>query len=286
MRCRPPNASASTSRPSTSPPSIASASSRASSPSTSAGRTPNPDVLCNAEIKFKAFLDHAMALGAERIATGHYARVRRARRAASSCSKGLDPGQGPELFPASPEPGAARAHALPGGPPAQDARCARIAREARPAEPRQARLHRHLLHRRAARSASSSRATCRASPGPMVTPKGERVGEHLGLMYYTIGQRQGLGIGGRRDGGGDPWYVAGEGPRVQHTDGGAGPRPPAAAAGAPERGRRELGRAAPRPGTAKRLARRRATARPTPRASCASEDATASSSNSPRPSGP
>ena len=53
-----------------------------------AGRTPNPDVLCNAEIKFKAFLDHAMRLGAEKIATGHYARVREARRAASSCSRG------------------------------------------------------------------------------------------------------------------------------------------------------------------------------------------------------
>ena len=53
-----------------------------------AGRTPNPDVLCNAEIKFKAFLDHAVRLGAERIATGHYARVPRGRRRrASSCSR-------------------------------------------------------------------------------------------------------------------------------------------------------------------------------------------------------
>ena len=52
-----------------------------------AGRTPNPDVLCNAEIKFKAFLDHAMRLGAEKIATGHYARVREAATAASSCSR-------------------------------------------------------------------------------------------------------------------------------------------------------------------------------------------------------
>ena len=72
-----------------------------------AGRTPNPDVLCNAEIKFKAFLDHALRLGAERIATGHYARVRAAATAAFELLKGIDPAEGPELLPAPPEPGAA-----------------------------------------------------------------------------------------------------------------------------------------------------------------------------------
>ena len=64
----------------------------------SAGRTPNPDVLCNAEIKFKAFLDHAMRLGAERIATGHYARVAGRRTAASSCCKGLDAAKDQSYF--------------------------------------------------------------------------------------------------------------------------------------------------------------------------------------------
>ena len=74
-----------------------------------AGRTPNPDVLCNAEIKFKAFLDHAVRLGAEQIATGHYARVRGRARGPLRAAEGARPAEGPELLPAPPEPGAARA---------------------------------------------------------------------------------------------------------------------------------------------------------------------------------
>jgi tRNA-specific 2-thiouridylase len=79
-----------------------------------AGRTPNPDVLCNAEIKFKAFLDHAMTLGADLIATGHYARVRQGPQGASSCSR-RSTQQGPELLPAPPEPGAAVQDHVPAG---------------------------------------------------------------------------------------------------------------------------------------------------------------------------
>jgi hypothetical protein len=111
-----------------------------------AGRTPNPDVLCNAEIKFKAFLDHAMKLGADLIATGHYARVRQNgdRRAA----QGLRCDQGPELLPAPPEPGAAVEIAVPAGRDPQD-RSAQDRREAAAAERRQEGLDRHLLHRRA-----------------------------------------------------------------------------------------------------------------------------------------
>ena len=71
----------------------------------SAGRTPNPDVLCNAEIKFKAFLDHAMSLGAETIATGHYARVREKRRPLRT-AEGVRPYEGPVVLPASAESGA------------------------------------------------------------------------------------------------------------------------------------------------------------------------------------
>ena len=69
-----------------------------------AGRTPNPDVLCNAEIKFKAFLDHALRLGAEHIATGHYARVRE-RGGPLRAAQGPRRHEGPELLPAPPEPG-------------------------------------------------------------------------------------------------------------------------------------------------------------------------------------
>jgi tRNA-specific 2-thiouridylase len=172
-----------------------------------AGRTPNPDVLCNAEIKFRAFLDHAMALGADKIATGHYARVEeRDRRFV--LLKGLDPGKDQSYF----------LHRLTQ---------AQLARTLFPV----GRLHKSEV-RRIAREAGLANHAKRDStgicfigerpfreflsrylprePGPMVTPRGERVGEHEGLMFYTIGQRQGLGIGGRREGAGDPWYVAGK----------------------------------------------------------------------------
>ncbi len=172
-----------------------------------AGRTPNPDVLCNAEIKFKAFLDHAMALGAERIATGHYARVER-RDGAFVLLKGLDPGKDQSYF----------LHRL---------NQAQLARTLFPVG------HLHKIEvRQIAREAGLANHAKRDStgicfigerpfreflsrylprePGPMQTPEGERVGDHEGLMYYTIGQRQGLGIGGRRSGAGEPWYVAGK----------------------------------------------------------------------------
>jgi tRNA-specific 2-thiouridylase len=79
-----------------------------------AGRTPNPDVLCNSEIKFSAFLDHALSIGADRIATGHYAGVREFHgRFPAAQGRGRD--QGPELFPASPESGAAVENAVSAG---------------------------------------------------------------------------------------------------------------------------------------------------------------------------
>ena len=170
-----------------------------------AGRTPNPDVLCNAEIKFKAFLDHAMALGAEKIATGHYARVEE-REGRFVLLKGVDPGKDQSYF----------LHRLTQ---------AQLARTVFPV----GHLHKSEV-RRIAREAGLANYAKRDStgicfigerpfraflsrylprePGPMVTPEGERVGEHEGLMYYTLGQRQGLGIGGRRDAGHEPWYVA------------------------------------------------------------------------------
>src|SRR5213075_2642424 len=83
-----------------------------------AGRTPNPDVLCNAEIKFKAFLDHALAMGAEKIATGHYARVE--ERDGRQVLLGARPRQGPKLFPPSPDAGAARADPLSHRPSAEE----------------------------------------------------------------------------------------------------------------------------------------------------------------------
>jgi len=172
-----------------------------------AGRTPNPDVLCNAEIKFKAFLDHAMAQGAERIATGHYARVDR-RDGRMVLLKGVDPGKDQSYFLHRLTQGQLERTLFPvGGLRKSEVR--RIAREAG-------------LPNHAKRDSTGicfigerpfleflSRYLPR-EPGPIVTAEGERVGEHEGLMYYTLGQRQGLGIGGRRGGAGEPWYVAGK----------------------------------------------------------------------------
>src|SRR5437868_12790611 len=172
-----------------------------------AGRTPNPDVLCNAEIKFRAFLDHAMALGAQKIATGHYARVEE-REGGVVLLKGLDPGKDQSYFlHRLNQPQLARTLFPVGHLLKTEVR--RIAREA--GLPNHAkrdstgicfigeRPFREFLSRYLPRE-----------PGSMATPEGERVGEHQGLMYYTIGQRQGLGIGGRRDDSGEPWYVAGK----------------------------------------------------------------------------
>jgi tRNA-specific 2-thiouridylase len=172
-----------------------------------AGRTPNPDVMCNAEIKFKAFLDHAMALGAQRIATGHYARVAE-RDGRFVLLKGLDASKDQSYFlHRLTQAQLARTLFPVGHLPKTQVR--QIAREA--GLPNHAkrdstgicfigeRPFREFLSRYLPRE-----------PGAMVTPEGERVGEHQGLMYYTIGQRQGLGIGGRRDAAGEPWYVAGK----------------------------------------------------------------------------
>jgi tRNA-specific 2-thiouridylase len=171
----------------------------------SAGRTPNPDVLCNAEIKFRAFLDHALAMGASRIATGHYAGVRE-RGGRFELLKGADPNKDQSYF----------LHRLT---QAQLARVVfplstlaksevrRIAREAAlpVAEKKDStgicfigeRPFREFLNRYLPRR-----------PGPMRTPEGRVVGEHIGLAFYTIGQRSGLGIGGTKDGDGSAWYVA------------------------------------------------------------------------------
>ncbi|HEX4763477.1 MAG TPA: tRNA 2-thiouridine(34) synthase MnmA [Usitatibacter sp.] len=172
-----------------------------------AGRTPNPDVLCNAEIKFRAFLDHAMALGADKIATGHYARVEE-RDGRFALLRGLDPGKDQSYFLHRLTQAQLARTLFPVGH-LHKSEVRRIAREAGLANHAKRdstgicfigeRPFREFLSRYLPRE-----------PGPMVTPSGERVGEHEGLMYYTIGQRQGLGIGGRRDGAGSPWYVAGK----------------------------------------------------------------------------
>jgi tRNA-specific 2-thiouridylase len=171
------------------------------------GRTPNPDVLCNAEIKFKAFLDHALRLGADRIATGHYARVRE-RAGRFELLKGIDPLKdqsyflhrlnqaqlGKTLFPVGElrKTEVRRLAAEIGLPNAKKKDSTGICFIGE--RPFREFLNRYLAH----------------TPGPVKDDRGRVIGEHVGLSFYTIGQRKGIGIGGRKEHGGahEPWFVA------------------------------------------------------------------------------
>jgi tRNA-specific 2-thiouridylase len=179
-----------------------------------AGRTPNPDVLCNAEIKFKAFLDHAMRLGAERIATGHYARVRHnPARGRHELLKGLDPAKDQSYFLHRLNQAQLAQTMFPVGE-LRKTEVRRIADEIGLPNARKKdstgicfigeRPFREFLNRYLAQD-----------PGPIQDDRGRTLGQHVGLSFYTLGQRQGLGIGGVKDkravrGGGDhaPWFVA------------------------------------------------------------------------------
>ena len=174
-----------------------------------AGRTPNPDVLCNSEIKFRAFLDHALALGADRIATGHYARVRRAQGRVELL-KAADASKDQSYFLHRLTQEQLAPVSFPVGGLAKR-RVREIAREAGlPTHAKRdstgicfigERPFREFLARYLPRE-----------PGPIVTTDGRPVGRHQGLAYYTLGQREGLGVGGKRGGEQAPWYVAAKDP--------------------------------------------------------------------------
>jgi len=187
-----------------------------------AGRTPNPDILCNAEIKFKAFLDHAMRLGAEKIATGHYARVRQnPANGLYELLKGLDPSKDQSYF----------LHRLN---QAQLSKTLFPVGELHKTQVRQIALDMGLPNAKK----KDSTGICfigerpfreflnryiQKEPGPIRDGTGQpgsrgfgrELGQHVGLSFYTLGQRQGLGIGGikakgAQKGGGEhaPWFVA------------------------------------------------------------------------------
>ena len=188
-----------------------------------AGRTPNPDILCNAEIKFKAFLDHAMRLGASSIATGHYCRVRHnPATGLHELLKGLDPAKDQSYF----------LHRL---------NQAQLAKTLFPVGELHKTEVRRIAHEIGLPNAKKKDSTgiCFIGerpfrdflnryivkiPGPIRSDTGRVIGEHVGLSFYTLGQRQGLGIGGVKARGADlkavqakgqrgvgehaPWFVA------------------------------------------------------------------------------
>ena len=186
-----------------------------------AGRTPNPDILCNAEIKFKAFLDHAMRLGAEKIATGHYARVR-PFDGLYQLLKGLDPAKDQSYFLHRLNQSQLSRTLFPVGE-LKKTEVRRIADEIGLPNAKKKdstgicfigeRPFREFLNRYIAKA-----------PGPIKNDRGRVLGEHVGLSFYTLGQRQGLGIGGVKARGAElkavqalgqrgqgehaPWFVA------------------------------------------------------------------------------
>ena len=173
----------------------------------SAGRTPNPDILCNKEIKFRAFLEHAQTLGAEKIATGHYARTREMDNK-TQLLRGKDINKDQSYF----------LHAL--NQHQLSHTLFPIGEYDKPAIRELAKNNNLITHDK-----KDSTGICfigerrfntflekflPAKPGEIKTVDGEIIGNHNGLMYYTLGQRKGLGIGGLKESEEEPWYVVGK----------------------------------------------------------------------------
>ncbi len=169
-----------------------------------AGRTPNPDILCNREIKFKVFLEYAEMLGAEKIATGHYVR-QGVRHGRPRLLKGLDPNKDQSYFlHAVPEPAISRTLFPVGELEKPEVRAIAERHDLVTARKKDSTGICFIGERR---FRDFLKQYLPAQPGVIETPEGEVIGEHMGLMYYTLGQRQGLGIGGLANHPEEPWYV-------------------------------------------------------------------------------
>ena len=168
------------------------------------GRTPNPDVLCNCEIKFKAFLDFSLSTGAGLLATGHYCRLNEDKL----LMRGADPGKDQSYF-------------LAGLKRSQLARVVFPIGDLMKSEVRLIAKEQGFTNA----LKKDSTGVCfigernfkqflmqylPAQRGDIVDERGRKIGTHDGLMYYTLGQRRGLGIGGRTDGTGESWFVIGK----------------------------------------------------------------------------
>lgn len=172
------------------------------------GRTPNPDVMCNKEIKFKAFLDYAMDMGADYVATGHYARVTRDENGVAHMLRGVDNNKDQTYF-------------------LSQLSQAQLAKTMFPLGHMEKSEVRAIAEKAGLATAKKKDSTgvcfigeknfkeflskyLPAKPGKMITETGEVKGDHAGLMYYTIGQRQGLGIGGSAGDSQEPWFAIGK----------------------------------------------------------------------------
>ena len=170
-----------------------------------AGRTPNPDVLCNSEIKFRAFLDHARTLGADRIATGHYARlVREGDRVLLAKAQDATKDQSYFLHRLTQEQLAPALFPL-GDIAKRDVR-AIAKREGIPTWGKKDSTGICFIGERPFRDFLARYLP--RTPGPIETLEGTRLGQHHGLAYHTLGQRQGLRIGGAKGAAELPWFVA------------------------------------------------------------------------------
>lgn len=172
-----------------------------------AGKTPNPDILCNREVKFQPFREYALRLGADLIATGHYARIAH-ESDGPQLLRAVDDNKDQTYFLAGVERAQLERVLFPlGGLTKPEVRT--IAARAGLAVHRKKdstgicfigeREFREFLTR-----------YLQPDPGPIVDSSGAEVGQHQGLMYYTLGQRRGLGIGGTRGAREAPWYVVGK----------------------------------------------------------------------------
>jgi tRNA-specific 2-thiouridylase len=188
------------------------------------GRTPNPDILCNKEIKFKAFLNYAMSIGADYIATGHYARIDPTHTDNVQMLKGCDTNKDQSYF-------------------LYTLGQKQLSRSLFPVGELEKPLVRQLAQEAGFDTANKKDSTgicfigerkfkdflqrfIPAQSGKIITPEGEIIGEHQGLMYYTLGQRQGLGIGGLKTANDDPWFVVAKDLEKNHLIAGQGHQHP------------------------------------------------------------
>ncbi|MEM7258026.1 MAG: tRNA 2-thiouridine(34) synthase MnmA [Pseudomonadota bacterium] len=171
----------------------------------SAGRTPNPDVLCNKEIKFRAFLDHATSLGAQSIATGHYARTDRDAQGRYRLLRGADADKDQSYFLYLLDQSQLQQACFPVGELLKsDLRTIAQSLDLQVHDKKDSTGICFIGERRFQQFLSDYVA---AKPGPIITEAQQQIGMHQGVAFYTIGQRKGLRIGGNSSFSGAPWYV-------------------------------------------------------------------------------